>query len=100
MAFDLNHIKSCAKKDFNENIKAFDVAVGNFNEIVEKLLVGNVTEWNQNNSEGFLMYLPNPSGHKLEIHCGTLQSCLESMKSKPFLKNLYKPIVIHYSPFI
>lgn len=63
---------------------ALDVAEDNFNIVAQKLRAANVSEWKQNKSEGLSLYLLDPDGHKLEIHSGSLQSRLESLKLNPY----------------
>ncbi|RUO37516.1 FosC2 family fosfomycin resistance glutathione transferase [Aliidiomarina shirensis] len=63
---------------------AFDVSEENFEPVTKKLREAHVVEWKQNRSEGLSLYLLDPDGHKLEIHSGSLQSRLESLKSKPY----------------
>lgn len=63
---------------------AFDVPEDNFNAVSEKLRAANVAEWKKNDSEGSSLYFLDPNGHKLEIHSGSLESRLESLKSKPY----------------
>lgn len=63
---------------------ALDVSEENFNAVSEKLRAANVAEWKQNSSEGRSLYFLDPNGHKLEIHSGSLESRLESLKSKPY----------------
>lgn len=63
---------------------ALDVAEDNFNIVAQKLRAANVREWKQNKSEGLSLYLLDPDGHKLEIHSGSLQSRLESLKLNPY----------------
>jgi len=40
--------------------------------------------WKENQSEGESIYLLDPDGNKLELHCGDLQSRLASLKDKPY----------------
>ena len=63
---------------------AFDCAADKFNLITAQLREANVIEWKKNTSEGDSLYFLDPDGHKLEIHCGNLQSRLESLKEKPY----------------
>jgi catechol 2,3-dioxygenase-like lactoylglutathione lyase family enzyme len=63
---------------------AFDIADQDFPAFVTKLRQSGVTEWKQNTSEGDSLYLLDPDGHQLEVHCGCLQSRLDSLKKKPY----------------
>ncbi|HSC67568.1 MAG TPA: fosfomycin resistance glutathione transferase [Cellvibrio sp.] len=63
---------------------SLDCAAGNFNSIAAQLRATHVKEWKQNTSEGASLYFLDPDGHKLEIHCGDLQSRLASLKQKPY----------------
>jgi catechol 2,3-dioxygenase-like lactoylglutathione lyase family enzyme len=63
---------------------ALDCAVDKFDVIAAQLRDANVIEWKENNSEGDSLYFLDPDGHKLEIHCGSLQSRLASLKEKPY----------------
>lgn len=63
---------------------AFDCEANHFNMITAQLRSANVIEWKKNTSEGDSLYFLDPDGHKLEIHCGNLQSRLESLKEKPY----------------
>lgn len=63
---------------------ALDCAADNFIAIAAQLREANVIEWKKNTSEGDSLYFLDPDGHKLEIHCGNLQSRLDSLKEKPY----------------
>lgn len=63
---------------------ALDCAVENFKSVATRLRSAGANEWKQNTSEGDSLYFLDPDGHKLEIHCGNLQSRLESLKEKPY----------------
>lgn len=63
---------------------SLDCAVDNFSSVVAQLRAVHVKEWKQNTSEGDSLYFLDPDGHKLEIHCGDLQSRLASLKQKPY----------------
>lgn len=63
---------------------ALDCAPENFRAMAIKLREAGVQEWKQNSSEGYSLYFLDPDGHKLEIHCGNLQSRLDSLKEKPY----------------
>ncbi|MEN0036622.1 MAG: fosfomycin resistance glutathione transferase [Cellvibrio sp.] len=63
---------------------ALSCDANNFDAIATRLRATKVIEWKQNTSEGDSLYFLDPDGHKLEIHCGNLQSRLESLKEKPY----------------
>lgn len=63
---------------------AFSCDEQNFNAIASQLRDAKIIEWKHNTSEGDSLYFLDPDGHKLEIHCGNLQSRLESLKEKPY----------------
>ena len=63
---------------------AFDIEQRDFDGFVKTLLSAGVKSWKQNTSEGDSMYILDPDGHKLEIHCGSLESRLESLRTKPY----------------
>ncbi len=41
-------------------------------------------EWKQNTSEGESLYLLDPNGHRLELHCGTLVTRLAGLEKSPY----------------
>ncbi|MCH8530280.1 MAG: fosfomycin resistance glutathione transferase [Saccharospirillum sp.] len=63
---------------------ALDIAEQDFAAFTQKLRAAGVAEWKQNRSEGGSMYFLDPDGHKLEVHCGSLQSRLEALKHKAY----------------
>lgn len=63
---------------------ALDCAAESFNAVTVRLRSAQVIEWKHNTSEGDSLYFLDPNGHKLEVHCGNLQSRLESLKDKPY----------------
>lgn len=63
---------------------AFDVSPDDFESFTTKVLSAGVEIWRQNKSEGKSLYILDPDGHKLEIHAGSLDSRLESIKIKPY----------------
>ena len=44
----------------------------------------NVRQWKANHSEGQSVYLLDPDDHKLEIHCGNLNTRLSSLQLEPY----------------
>lgn len=44
----------------------------------------NVKQWKANSSEGDSLYFNDPDGHKLEVHVGTLESRLQSLRQSPY----------------
>ncbi|WP_333606706.1 fosfomycin resistance glutathione transferase [Arsukibacterium sp.] len=63
---------------------ALDIAAKDFTAFVTRLRQAGVTEWKQNSSEGQSLYFLDPDGHKLEVHCGSLQTRLNALKNKPY----------------
>lgn len=63
---------------------ALDCEPDKFDVIAKQLRSAKLIEWKQNTSEGDSLYFLDPDGHKLEIHCGNLQSRLNSLKEKPY----------------
>jgi len=63
---------------------AFDIDELDFNRFVKRLKTNSVTEWKVNTSEGRSLYFLDPDGHKLEVHCGNLQSRLKALKADPY----------------
>ena len=43
-----------------------------------------VQQWQKNSSEGDSLYLLDPDGHKLELHCGSLESRLRALEKAPY----------------
>ncbi len=63
---------------------AFDIAEEDFPAFAAKLRQAGVKEWKQNKSEGYSLYVLDPDGHQLEVHSGSLQSRLDSLKDQPY----------------
>lgn len=63
---------------------SYSVEESNFDELRSNLLKKSIKEWQENMSEGKSMYLLDPSGHKLEVHVGSLTSRLNELKDKPY----------------
>ncbi|HCS63225.1 MAG TPA: fosfomycin resistance glutathione transferase [Cellvibrio sp.] len=63
---------------------AFDCEADKFDVMAAQLCEANVIEWKKNTSEGDSLYFLDPDGHKLEIHCGNLQTRLAALKEKPY----------------
>ena len=63
---------------------ALDIAEEDYAAFAGKLRSAEVREWKQNKSEGRSLYFLDPDGHKLEVHCGSLQSRLTSLESRPY----------------
>lgn len=56
----------------------------NFAVMASQLRDAKVIEWKKNTSEGQSIYFLDPDGHKLEVHCGNLQSRLTSLAENPY----------------
>lgn len=83
---DLWFCLSCGEvspaKDYSH--LAFDIAEQDFPTFAAKLRQAGVKEWKHNKSEGYSLYLLDPDGHKLALHCGHLQSLLDWIKVQPY----------------
>lgn len=63
---------------------AFSVAAAQFSFHCAALLAQGVQLWQRNSSEGDSLYFLDPDGHKLEIHVGSLDSRLASLRAAPY----------------
>lgn len=63
---------------------AFDLDRSDFHTFAQKISATGIRQWKANTSEGDSLYILDPDGHKLEIHAGSLESRLESLKTNPF----------------
>ncbi|MCO1334994.1 fosfomycin resistance glutathione transferase [Microbulbifer sp. OS29] len=63
---------------------AFSVETSDFSAAQKSLMAINIEMWKENSSEGDSIYFLDPDGYKLEIHVGTLQSRLDSLKNLPY----------------
>ena len=63
---------------------AFDITQDDFAVFSRRLIDAGVKQWKINFSEGDSLYILDPSGHKLEIHVGSLKSRLESLHENPY----------------
>lgn len=63
---------------------AFSIDQADFADCAAKLRQAGVCEWKQNRSEGESLYFTDPDGHKLEIHCGDLQTRLQALRKQPY----------------
>ena len=63
---------------------AFSISKANFLKLEEKANASATPIWKKNTSEGLSLYLLDPDHHKLEIHCGDLQTRLAHMLKNPY----------------
>lgn len=63
---------------------AFSLAETDFARFRMHLAQFEYEQWQQNTSEGDSIYLLDPNGHKLEVHCGNMQSRLDSLTEEPY----------------
>ncbi len=63
---------------------AFNVGDADFDSVAERLRKAGVSEWKDNRSEGRSIYFLDPEGHKLEVHSGSLQDRLNSLRQAPY----------------
>lgn len=68
---------------------AFSIEESDFDNIKNLLKEKNIQQWKQNSSEGDSLYILDPSGNKLELHVGSLQSRLEYIKLKPYKNTVW-----------
>lgn len=63
---------------------AFTLAEAALPAFRASLLAAGVIEWKRNKSEGASFYFLDPDGHRLEAHCGTLESRLAACREAPY----------------
>ncbi|MBQ4835942.1 fosfomycin resistance glutathione transferase [Pseudoalteromonas luteoviolacea] len=63
---------------------ALNIEPENFVEYQQKVERLDIQHWQQNRSEGESLYILDPDGHKLEVHVGSMQSRLNSLKANPY----------------
>lgn len=62
---------------------AFSVTEDNFLKVSEKIKKSDAEIWQENSSPGESLYFLDPSGNRLEIHCGNWKSRLQWLKDNP-----------------
>ena len=72
----------CPSQDYSHI--AFSIEEENLSTLCHKLEQHNVRQWKTNHSEGQSVYLLDPDDHKLEIHCGNLNTRLSSLQLAPY----------------
>lgn len=80
--FCLSCGEPCEKSDYTHI--AFDIPPNEFEAYSSRIVSLGVKVWKENKSEGQSLYILDPDGHKLEIHAGSLESRIESLKEKPY----------------
>lgn len=63
---------------------AWSVEADKFEDIKRTLLSAGVRQWKTNKSEGDSLYCLDPDGNKFEIHVGSLEQRLASLKTAPY----------------
>lgn len=63
---------------------AFSISEKEFLELRPRLQQAGVKVWKQNSSEGKSLYLLDPNGHRLELHCGSLATRLAELEKAPY----------------
>ena len=63
---------------------ALSVDPVDFDVFSRKVAEGAHPIWKENTSEGKSIYLLDPDGHKLEVHAGTLESRLATLRKEPY----------------
>ena len=62
---------------------AFSVSSQNFKIVSHKIIESGSKIWQENSSPGESLYFLDPSGNKLEIHCGDWKSRIQWLKNNP-----------------
>jgi hypothetical protein len=52
--------------------------------VSKKDVYQSVKQWQKNTNEGDSLYLKDPDGYKLELHSGSLNTRLESLRKRPY----------------
>ncbi|MFS4438789.1 VOC family protein [Paracoccaceae bacterium GXU_MW_L88] len=73
------HAASRPHQDYSH--LAFDISPENYDAMAEKISRAAKT-WKDNKSEGASLYFLDPDGHKLELHCGDLESRLRDFEAR------------------
>lgn len=68
---------------------AFSSREEGFDQLRGRLRAAGIQEWKVNTSEGDSLYVLDPDGHRLELHCGTLASRLADMRRSPYPGTLF-----------
>ncbi|KAA0693256.1 fosfomycin resistance glutathione transferase [Halopseudomonas laoshanensis] len=63
---------------------AFNISEIQLSALRNRLQQEGVEEWKQNTSEGDSVYILDPNGHRLELHCGTLETRLAKLRDTPY----------------
>ncbi|WP_297203039.1 fosfomycin resistance glutathione transferase [uncultured Pluralibacter sp.] len=63
---------------------AFTLAEAALPAFRASMLAAGVSEWKRNKSEGASFYFLDPDSHRLEAHCGTLESRLAACREAPY----------------
>lgn len=61
---------------------AFSIAQENFKFMSQRIIESKARIFQENSSEGDSLYFLDPNGHKLEIHCGDLESRIKYYRGK------------------
>ncbi len=62
---------------------AFSVTSQNFKIVSQRISESGAKIWQENSSPGESLYFLDPSGNKLEIHCGDWKSRIQWLKNNP-----------------
>ena len=63
---------------------AWSVEKSDFRHLSKKVISSGAKQWKSNKSEGESLYFLDPDGYKLELHVGSLEQRLASLKQNPY----------------
>lgn len=68
---------------------AFSISATDFGAMVSRLTQAGVMCWKDNRSEGASFYFFDPDNHRLELHVGSLVSCLTACCERPYKQMMF-----------
>ena len=81
MITGINHL-IFSVRDLRSSIEFYRDMLGMM--LQAKLKQAGVEQWKQNTSEGDSVYVLDPNGHRIELHCGTLATRLAALETSSY----------------